>query len=66
MVNTIHFNIGQTFIQGALIAQLSVRRAANWKIAGSILTWGTVLSLSKTLHPYCLVMVKPRKPYQND
>ena len=25
-----------------------------------------VLSLSKTLHPHCLVLIKPRKPSQND
>ena len=25
-----------------------------------------VVSLSKTLHPHCLLLVKPRKPSQND
>ena len=32
----------------------------------SILTQGGVVSMSRTLHRYCLVLVKPRKPSQND
>ena len=37
------------------------------KVAGSILNPGrSVVSFSKTFHPHCLVLVKPRKPSQND
>ena len=35
------------------------RRTLDCKVAG-------IVSLSKTLHPHCLVLVKPRKPSQND
>ena len=35
------------------------------KVAGAILTWGAVfVSLSKTFHPHCLVLVKSRKRSQ--
>ena len=58
--------LDRTFLRGAPIAQLGERLTLDRNIAGSILTWGVVLSLSKTLHPHCLVLVKPRKPSQND
>ena len=44
-------------------AQLGERQTLDHKGQGLILT---VVSLSKTLHPHCLILVKPRKPSQND
>ena len=35
-------------------------------VAGSTLIRGGVVSMRRTLHRYCLVLVKPRKPSQND
>ena len=50
--------------QGAQIAQLGEHRTLDHKVMGS--NPGRGVSLSKTLHPHCLVLVKPRKPFQND
>ena len=45
---------------GAPIAKLGECQTLDRKVAGSILTWGAgVVSLSRTLHPHCLVLVKP-------
>ena len=49
-------------VRGAPIAQLGEHQTLDRKVAGSILTWGRSVSL--TLH--CLILVKPRKPFQND
>ena len=47
--------------RGATIAQLGERRTLDRNVAGSNLTWGRgVVSLSKTLHSNCLVLVKAR------
>ena len=48
------------------MAQLGERRTLDGKVVGSILTKGGVVSLSKSLHPHCLVLVKPRKLSLND
>ena len=51
----------------APIAQLGEHQTLDSKVAGSILTRrrGGV-SLGKTLHPHCFVLVKLWKPSQND
>ena len=47
--------------------QLAMKhRTLGRKVAGSVLIRGAVLSLSKTLHSHCLVLVTPGKPSQND
>ena len=46
--------------EGALLAWYSAR-LFDHKVAGLNLTRGAVLSLSKTLHRHCVVLVQPRK-----
>ena len=59
--------ISKSEVSVAPIAQLGERRTFDCNFPGSILTQARgVVSLSKTLHPHCLVLVKPRKQSQND
>ena len=58
MANALNQNLGG----GVQIAQLGERQTLDhYPHPGR-----SVVSLSKTLHPHCLVLVKPRKPSQND
>ena len=51
----------------APIAQLVEGQTIDRKVAGLNFARGcVVVSLNKTLHPHCLVLVKPRKLFQHD
>ena len=63
--NIVLFKPVKTQSLEAPVAQLGIHQTLDHEVAGLILTGG-VLSLSKTLHPHCLVLVKPKKPSQND